>query len=142
VGGFEDLEKLFRRYDAEGRQAVGRKVALVASDQIADFGLQRKLGERFIIGIGKRGFPEGRGGKECGSGAKGIEEAIHSGYGNPECGALAFEDFIIFREGCVSDDEFELLAHEPGEDFMRRSVSRPEGGEEDVGVENGSDHGI
>jgi hypothetical protein len=34
-------------------------MAQVAGDQITDFGLQRKLGESFVVRIGKCGLPEG-----------------------------------------------------------------------------------
>lgn len=99
------------------------------------------MGEGFVIRIGKRGFPKGRGGKAGGSGAEGIEEAVHDRYWTAETRAFAFEHFVIFRENRVAEDQFEFLLYQPREDFMGSSVSRTEGREENVGVEDGPDHG-
>jgi hypothetical protein len=91
---------------------------------------------------GKTSFPQIlMRGSTAGTGAEGIEKAVHSGCGNAETGTFAFEDFLIFSENRVADNEFELLPHQPREDFVGYSVSRPEGCNKDIGVELGADHG-
>lgn len=134
------VQELAGGEDVAGREQCGGEMAAVMGNQIACFGLQRKLCESFVIGVRKKRLPEGGGAAGFCAGTEGIEKFVHHGRGQAEAVAFAFQDFFIFGKHGIADDHGKLALRKTDEQRMRCSVFRPQSSQQHVGIKDGTDH--
>ncbi len=126
----------FNKIDAEG--AGGFKVATVVADQMTGLCFHSQMHECFVVRIIQDGLPSVRKPAAFSQRAEGVKQSVNLLQGQVEGAGLALDDFLVFGEHGLAEDQGPSSRPEGFENLIGCAPFGPKSGVENVGVHDGA----